>query len=298
MPMEAALLVHAVAAPIIAGSLAYVYARRFGATTPLVVGAVFVGVVVAMDAGLVAPFLESSWSMFRSPIGTWIPFASIFLASWGAALWVMGPGPEWRWHATREEHRRALPGDALVPEATDIKTHGITVDVSREALFPWLVQMGCDRGGWYSWDRLDNGGRPSAERILPEYQGTTVGDVLPSRPGHDDGFLVLELRAPEHLALGAYFRYPGPTGLEWTEPAPKAFTRAAWTFVLEAVAPDRTRLLVRTRGMTRPWWVDILMRLLMPPLHTIMQRKQLLGLKARAEQRSLEPSEQPGASPP
>jgi len=283
-PLETALLVHAVAAPIIAGSLAYVYARWIAGPPPLVIGAVFLGVVVAMDAGLIAPFVERSWDMFRSPMGTWVPFASIFLGSWGAALWVMGPGPEWRWHATRAESRRMLPGDALCPEAADVKTHAITVEASREAIWPWLVQMGCDRAGWYSWDGLDNGGTPSADRIVPELQGTRVGDTLPLRPGQEDGFLVLELQAPEDLALGAYFRYsPDLAGLEWTEPPPGAFTRATWTFVLAALGPERTRLLVRTRGLTRPWWLDVPMRLTMGPAHAIMQRKQLLNLKARAE---------------
>jgi proline iminopeptidase len=287
MPMESALIVHAVAAPIIAGSLAYVYARWLAGPRPLAIGAAFLGAVVVMDVGLIAPFVERSWEMFRSPIGTWIPFALIFLVSWGVALWVLGPGPEWRWHATPDERRRTLPGDALCPEAPDVKTHAITVEASPEALWPWLVQMGCDRAGWYSWDRLDNAGHPSADSIRPELQATKVGDLLPSRPGHEDGFLVLELEESKHLALGAYFRYfPGLAGLEWTEPPPKAFTRATWTFVLEALESERTRLLVRTRGLTRPWWLDVPMRLTMGPAHAIMQRKQLLNLKARAEKNS------------
>ena len=244
----------------------------------------FLGVVVVMDAGLVAPFVERSWDMFRSPIGTWIPFTLIFLASWGAALWVMGPGPGWRWHATREERRRALPGDALCPRPRTSRPTPSPSNASREiALARGSSRWAATAAGWYSWDRLDNAGVPSADRILPELQGTKIGDVLPSRPGHDDGFLVLELQAPEHLALGAYFRYSPLAGLEWTEPAPKAFTRATWTFVLEALEPERTRLLVRTRGLTRPWWLDVPMRLTMGPAHAIMQRKQLLNLKARAE---------------
>ena len=113
MPMEGALAVHAAAAPIIAGALAYLHARCCAVTTPLVTGLVFVGVPAVLDAALIAPFVERSWDMFRSPIGTWIPFALMFLASWGAAQWVLGPGAEWRWHATREEGQRTLPGDAL-----------------------------------------------------------------------------------------------------------------------------------------------------------------------------------------
>jgi proline iminopeptidase len=283
MPIESALVVHAVAAPIIAGTLAYLCARCCAATTPLVTGLAFVGVVIVMDAGLIAPFVERSWDMFRSPIGTWIPFVLMFLAAWAAALWVMGPGPGWRWHATRQERRRALPGDGLVPEAKHPSTHGISIAAPPSAVWPWLVQMGCDRAGWYSWDRLDNAGRPSADRILPEHQGTTVGDALPSRPGRGEPFVVLELAAPRHLVLGAYVRLPELTPLTWNEPLPKRFMRATWVFVLEPLEGAGTRLLVRTRGSNRPRWLSLLLAAFFGPAHVVMQRKQLLNLKARAE---------------
>jgi hypothetical protein len=283
MPMGSALVVHAVAAPIIAGALAYLYARFFAVTTPLVTGLAFVGVVIAMDAGLVAPVLEKSWEMFRSPIGTWIPFALIFLAAWGVARWVMGSGPGWRWHATREERRRPLPGDELIPEAKDPATHGVSIDAPPSAIWPWLVQMGCGRAGWYSWDRLDNGGHPSAERIVPELQGTAVGDVLPSSPGRREGFEVLELVAPRHLVLGAYFRYFDQAQLDWNAPRPDRFIRATWTFVLEPLEDPRTRLLARIRSFNRPSWLNLLLGAIFGPAHVIMQRKQLLNLKARAE---------------
>ena len=283
MPMESALVVHAVAAPIIAGTLAYLYAQFFAVTTPLATGLAFVGVVIVMDAGLIAPFVERSWDMFRSPIGTWIPFVLIFLAAWGAALWVMGPGPDWRWHATRAERRRPLPGDELMAGVADSDTHGVTIGAPPEAVWPWLVQMGCDRAGWYSWDRLDNAGRRSADRILPEYQSTTVGDTLPSRPGRREPFVVLELASPRYLVLGAYFRYPELSQLGWDEPPPARFTRATWAFVLEPLDGSRTRLLVRTRGVNRPWWLSLLLAAVFGPAHVIMQRKQLLNLKARAE---------------
>lgn len=102
-------------------------------------------------------------------------------------------------------------------------------------------------------------------------------------PGHRDGFEVLELEAPKSLVLGAHFGYPAVSGLPWEAPAPPRFTRATWTFVLEAVEGGRTRLLVRTRGMSRPCWLGALMGLIIGPAHAIMQRRQLLNLKARAE---------------
>jgi len=291
LPMDQVLLVHAVAAPLIFGVLAYAHARQLAFLPPLPTAAVLVGVVILMDAGVVAPFLEHSFAMFRSPIGTWIPFALIFAASWSVSRWVMGPGPRWRWHATPPERRRPLPGDALSPGVSGGTTHGISIAASPASVWPWLVQMGCDRGGWYSHDRLDNGGRPSADRILPEFQGTKVGDILPVRPGQREGFEVLQLEAPRALVLGAYFGYPGMGGLPWDAPEPRRFTRATWAFALDGHGADRTRLLVRTRGITRPAWIGALVSIIVGPGHAIMQRRQLLNIKARAE------SERPASIP-
>lgn len=74
-----------------------------------------------------------------------------------------------------DEARRPLPGDELVPSAKIRWTHGITIRARPTEIWPWLVQMGCRRAGWYSYDGLDNGGVPSAERIVPELQLTGVG---------------------------------------------------------------------------------------------------------------------------
>jgi len=285
LPMEQVLVVHAIAAPLIFGVLAYFHARHFASLRPLPTGVVCLGVVVLMDAGLVAPFLENSFAMFRSPIGTWIPFALIFVSVWASSHWVMGPGPEWLWHATAAERRRPLPGDPLLPQVKGGATHGVTIDAPPDSVWPWLVQMGCDRAGWYSHDRLDNGGRPSADRIVPELQNTKLGDVLPSRPGHRGGFEVLHLEASKTLVLGAYFQFPGLAQLPWDAPRPLRFMRATWAFALEASEKARTRLLVRTRGLYRPAWLGVLAELVMGPAHVIMQRRQLLGLKARAESR-------------
>src|SRR5687767_4575473 len=68
--------------------------------------------------------------------------------------------------ATTREHLLALPGDEMIRHAADSLTHAITVHCNRRELWPWLIQMGADRAGWYSYDMLDNGGRRSAEKIL------------------------------------------------------------------------------------------------------------------------------------
>src|SRR5512132_1642791 len=76
--------------------------------------------------------------------------------------------------ATGEEVHGAYPGAELVPGGRRTSTMAVTIDAPPAAVWPWLVQMGCDRAGWYSWDRLDNAGVPSAEQIHREWQDVSV----------------------------------------------------------------------------------------------------------------------------
>jgi hypothetical protein len=82
--------------------------------------------------------------------------------------------------ATAFEQRRPLPVDALVPDPLFTSTHAITIDAPPDQVWPWIAQMGAGRGGWYSWDRIDNGGTPSAMRVVPELQTVVPGDVMPA----------------------------------------------------------------------------------------------------------------------
>ena len=86
----------------------------------------------------------------------------------------------WRtWGVRPVDSTVALPGDELIEDAQASDTRGITIAAPPEAVWPWLVQMGYGRAGWYSYDRLDMKGS-SADRILPEHQGLAVGDVVPT----------------------------------------------------------------------------------------------------------------------
>jgi hypothetical protein len=186
------------------------------------------------------------------------------------------------WRATEAERRMHLPGDQLVPEARHPSTHAITIHATPEEVWPWLVQMGCDRAGWYSYDRLDNGGTPSAASIRPELQEVDVGDILPSRPSSTRGFEVLRLEFPRLLLLGAYLELPGIRSLPWDAPRPEAFLRTTWGFYLQE-RPRETRLIVRARGIVKPRLVGFLVNALMGPAHVVMQRRQLLNIQALVE---------------
>jgi hypothetical protein len=105
------------------------------------------------------------------------------------------------WLATDAEAAQTLPGDDLVPAPLGTMTHAITIRRAPRDVWPWLVQMGAGRGGWYSYDFVDDGRRPSLERIAPELQDVAVGSIRPAAPGVSDGFPVLRVKRERVLVL-------------------------------------------------------------------------------------------------
>jgi hypothetical protein len=175
--------------------------------------------------------------------------------------------------ATTDERARALPGDERIPQAIGTLTHGVTIRRAPRDVWPWLVQMGAgSRAGWYSYDWLDNGRQPSAARIVPELQHPAIGTIFPALPGVTEGFILLAIEHERVLMLG------------WL--APSGSPEVTWTFALNEVSHDVTRLLVRARGGPgyRFHGLPLLLtRLVIRVVHFIMQRKQLLGIASRAE---------------
>lgn len=171
--------------------------------------------------------------------------------------------------ASKEDRTRVLPGDERIPNAIGTLTHGVTIRRAPREVWPWLVQMGAGaRGGWYSYDWLDNGRQPSATRIIPKLQHPDIGTIFPALPGVTEGFVLLAIEPERVLMLG------------WPSPA------MTWTFLLDEVEPGVTRLLVRARvgpgyrffGLPL-WLAKPVARL----VHFVMQRKQLLGIASRVE---------------
>ena len=174
--------------------------------------------------------------------------------------------------ATAREHLLALPGDEMIGHAAGSLTHAITVQCHRRELWPWIVQMGADRAGWYNYDKLDNGGRHSAERILQGLQHPSVGAVFPALPGRRDGCVLLENEPPHCLVLG------------W--PHADRELVVTWAFMLHEVDENTTRLIVRARASDdyRFHGLPKAMGLLLARMvHFVMERKQLLEIARRAE---------------
>jgi hypothetical protein len=174
--------------------------------------------------------------------------------------------------ASGDERLRALPGDELIEDPVAALTHAVTVRKRARDVWPWLVQMGAGtRAGWYSYDCLDNRGVPSAMHIIPALQGVAVGMLMPALPGATDGFTVIAHQAERFLVIG------------WADTKGAIMT---WAFALEETPVGWTRLVVRVRGSRRyhfhrlPWWIA---KHIVPAIHWMMQRKQLLGIAQRAE---------------
>ena len=196
--------------------------------------------------------------------------------------------------ATPQERRSVMLADSLVPRAVASSTHAITIHAPPERVWQWVAQMGAGRAGWYSYDCIDNGGRPSAEEILPEFQRIAPEDILPATPGREDVFRVAAVEPPRRLVL--------------TVPESREGTQVSWEFLLLPLEGGDTRLIVRgrisktwpspTRTVPGPAHHPILIErvysvlarapaALMLPVagfgHYIMEARMLRGIRRRAE---------------
>ena len=161
----------------------------------------------------------------------------------------------------------------------------ITIEAPPARVWPWLVQMGWERAGWYSWDGMDNGGRPSADEVHPEWQDLKVGDVLRawSPDGPVDAWRVVACEPQRFLGLRGLSDLRARP-LDPADERPPAYMDGLWGFLLVELPNDGTRLVVSGYQSIRPRWVERLVNYwLYPPAHWMMQRRQLANLKRNAE---------------
>jgi hypothetical protein len=190
-----------------------------------------------------------------------------------------------RWGATDEEVFEPYPGADLVPEGERSPTMAVTIDVPSTQVWPWLVQMGGDRGGWYSWDRLDNGGRPSATEVHPEWQHLAIGDYVKywTRKGPVDAWQVARLDPNGFLGLRALYGLHG-SPLDPGQPRPSAYIEGLWGFLLKELPGGRTRLIISGYQAVRPRWLERLaFDWLYIPVVWPMQARMLAVLKRNIE---------------
>jgi proline iminopeptidase len=187
-----------------------------------------------------------------------------------------------RWGATKEEFEGPYPGEGIIPGGTRGGTMAVTIDAPPREVWPWLVQMGYGRGGWYSWDHLDNWGQSSVHELHPEWQHIAVGDRLPSMPDNKTWWDVAALEEERFLGLRASMDMRG----RMYDPAtqhPHFYTDSLWGFQLKELPGDRTRLIVSGYWALRPRWLQPIMSfLVLEPSHWVMQTRQFARLQRLA----------------
>ena len=176
-----------------------------------------------------------------------------------------------RWGSTDVEIKRAMPGDDIVSKPSFNATRAVTINASAENIYPWIVQMGVTRAGWYSYDLLDNLGRKSAESILTEHQSIQVGDMIPMSPDGKQGMWVKDFMKNDWML---WLDKPGD---------------CTWVWKIYSEGETRSRLVTRVRVKYRLLSPAIAFNLLVEFFDIVMMRKCMLGIKRRAEKSIIPP---------
>lgn len=189
-----------------------------------------------------------------------------------------------RWGTTPAEAYATFPGDDLFPVYTSEATHAITIHASPQQVWPWLMQIGQDRSGFYSYTFLENSigaDMPKLERLVPEWKPRAVGETVwfatPRRFG-GQGRMIAAVVQPQRS-----FVMVGPDdweNLRAGRPAQIAF----WSFTLEPLGNGESRLVARVRGGTPPTLMSRAVgRLFWEPMHFVMEQKMLRTIRDLSE---------------
>ncbi len=169
------------------------------------------------------------------------------------------------WGATQAEVERSLPGDDIVPNPSFDATRAVTIQAPPASVFPWIMQIGINRAGWYSYDLLDNLGRKSADNLLLKFQNLQTGDLVPMSPDGKHGIWV---KAFERDRWMLWWDKVGDT---------------SWVWVIVPQGDQSCRLITRVRMRYRWLSLSSPFNLLVEFFDLPMMRKCMLGIKRRAE---------------
>jgi len=188
------------------------------------------------------------------------------------------------WGMTPDELARFWPGDELVPNATSDATHGITIHAPAARIWPWIVQIGQDRAGFYSYTQLENlvgCEMQNANQIVPEWQQRKVGDMVwmtPKEKFNGVGRMEIAVLQPNRAMILIPPRDVPPSQ------RPGGGANGTWGFILDPIDEHSTRLIMRGRGERQPRVLDRAFGYAFwEPAHFVMERKMMLAIKERAE---------------
>src|SRR5688572_3202806 len=178
------------------------------------------------------------------------------------ALYITLLGPwQRRWGSTDEDVGRTMPGDELLRPGAPSTTRAITIDATPRDVFPWLLQIGYGRGGWYSYDWIDNDGKRSVHRIDPALQHLAVGDRIQMLPRF--GPTVQEIEQDHHILSSG--------------------DADTWCLLVEPTPEGRSRLVSRWRQDWQKSIGTFIWSLISDPGAFVMEQKMLRTIRTLAE---------------
>ncbi len=221
-------------------------------------------------------------------------------------VWYAGRRLGRGWGVTNDEARMVLPGDEVVPQPDVQTTHATTIQASATDVWPWLVQMGYGRAGWYTnvwWYRLIDRyiwrvNMPRADRLLSQFQRLALGDIIPDGPPGAAYWTVVGLEPERSLALFSITH-----GTVWLpgvlrdNPSLGIHAELSWVFVLRQPAPGQTRLMLRTRATAGPALYRLIARALLPSSDYVMARMLLGTIKRNVERTPAQHAQASRAAP-
>jgi hypothetical protein len=207
--------------------------------------------------------MSDAWRRLLGQVGNVIVDLPVFLTAPLYRRWHL------RWGSTRDEVLSGMPGDMMLPSAQFVSTRSITINATPESIWPWLVQIGCGRAGFYSNDLLDNLARPSATSIVPALQHLEIGQWVPMSPSP----------TPTDKTAFRVHSFDAPSWMLWAKPD------STWSWQLTPTRSGSTRLVTRIHAVydwSHPA-TTVLSLVLMEFGDFAMARRMLRGIKTRAE---------------
>lgn len=190
-----------------------------------------------------------------------------------------------RWGLTKAAAKRPLVGDEIIKTPKAQFSHGVEINAPASAVWPWVAQMGQGRGGFYTYEALENLAGlniHNADTILPAYQHPKVGDLIPFSP--QDAYPLVFCEHGKAMVLGVWFDIDKGIVFNPEVFAPANCFRVSWLWYVEDLGDKRSRLISRNRlTYTASFKNKLLFGWLMEPVVFAMDRKMCLGIKKRAE---------------
>jgi hypothetical protein len=190
-----------------------------------------------------------------------------------------------KWGSTKEELQRELPGDELVKNVKGWYNHAITINATPANVWPWIAQLGQNKGGFYSYELLENivGSKiHNADDIVPKFQDTVIGNNVAMTPKAAP-YIVTAIEPGQVFVLQLRVNLQTQETVDNTQPLPAKYQDSSWVFFLEETTEGTTRLISRSRNDWNQSKTNTFIYGMFGVISQAMDRKMLKGIKKRSE---------------